>query len=149
MGMDIHRGMPLPLFACLDASGHTATLRDAVVEAQAEDHSSTTVFCDRFTLGAILFAQSITSRISRKELAYWRSWTKQNAARAVDVAADPSDWAPGIVHALSEAYLGLRAILRFFPINAAGVRRKAERRPSYFRPITQLDPIKEPARIST
>jgi hypothetical protein len=102
MGMDIHRGMPLPLFACLDASGHTATLRDAVAEAQAEDHSSTTVFCDRFTLEAILFAQSITSRISRKELAYWRSWTKQNAARAVDVAADPSDCVPGLVHTLSE-----------------------------------------------
>jgi D-aspartate ligase len=113
MGMDIHRRMPLPLLACLDAAGYKAALRDAVAKAQAEDEASSIVFYDRFTLGAILFAQIIASRISREDRAYWRAWTKQNAAFAVDVASDPSDWAPGIVHALSEVYLGLRAIPRF------------------------------------
>ena len=65
MGMDIYRGMPLPLLACLDASGDSAALRDAVAKSQIEDDAARTVFYDRFTLRAILFAKSITSRISR------------------------------------------------------------------------------------
>ena len=113
MGMDIHRGMPLPLLACLDASGESAALRDAVAKAQAEDDAARSVFYDRFTLRAILFAQIITSRISSKDRAYWRAWMKENAFHAVDAAVDSGDPAPGIVHALSEIYLGLRAIPRF------------------------------------
>ena len=46
------------------------------------------VFCDRFTLRAILLAQTMTSRISPEDRAYWRAWIKQNAAHTVDVAAD-------------------------------------------------------------
>ena len=56
IGMDIRRGMPLPLLACLDAAGETALLREAVAKAQEEDDEQT-VFCDRFTLRAILLAQ--------------------------------------------------------------------------------------------
>ena len=41
IGMDIRRGMPLPLLACLDAAGETAALRDAVAKAQAEDEAAT------------------------------------------------------------------------------------------------------------
>jgi hypothetical protein len=40
-------------------------------------------------------------------------WTKRNVTHAVDVAADHSDPIPGIIHALSETYLGLKAIPRF------------------------------------
>ena len=57
IGMDIRRGMPLPLLACLDAAGETTSLREAVAKAQTEDDEQT-VFCDRFTLRAILFAQT-------------------------------------------------------------------------------------------
>jgi D-aspartate ligase len=113
VGMDIRRGMPLPLLACLDAAGETAVLRDAVAKAQAEDEDEQTIFCDRFTLPAILFAQAMTARISPEDSAYWRAWTKKNAAHAVDFAADDSDPMPGIVHALSEIYLGLKAVPRF------------------------------------
>src|SRR5437016_6002455 len=35
--IDIRRGMPLPLLACLDAAGETAALREAVAKAQAKD----------------------------------------------------------------------------------------------------------------
>jgi D-aspartate ligase len=128
MGMDIRRGMPLPLLACLDAMGETDALRDVVAKAQAEDETVGTVFCDRFTLRAILLAQTVTSRISPEDRAYWRSWINQNAAHAVDVAADSSDPMPGIVHALSEIYLGLKALPRFLrstqaaaPANARAV----------------------------
>jgi D-aspartate ligase len=112
MGMDIRRGMPLPLLAYLDATGQTAQLRIAVARAQ-QDEVADVVFQDRFTLALKLFADSITARISGPDRAYWRAWIKKNAARAVDVAADPSDPAPGIVHVLSEMQLGLRAVPRF------------------------------------
>lgn len=113
MGMDIYRGMPLPLLACLDAAGESAALRDAVAKARAGDDAAPAVFYDRFTLRSILFAQMITSRISRKDRAYWRNWIMENASHAVDAAIDPRDPTPGIVHALSEISLGLRAFPRF------------------------------------
>jgi D-aspartate ligase len=113
VGMDIRRGMPLPLLACLDAASETAALREAVAKAQAEDEGDQTVFCDRFTLRAILFAQAMTGRISHERLAYWRAWMKRHAAHAVDLAADDSDPMPGVIHALSEIYLGLKSFPRF------------------------------------
>jgi D-aspartate ligase len=125
VGMDIRRGMPLPLFACLDAAGETAALRDAVAKAQAEDEGEQTVLCDRFTLRAILFAQTMTTRISPADHAYWRAWMKQHRSHAVDFAADDSDPMPGVIHAFSEIYLGLKALPRFlhstpraFPVTA-------------------------------
>jgi predicted ATP-grasp superfamily ATP-dependent carboligase len=112
IGMDIRRGMPLPLLACLDAAGETTSLRDAVAKAQTEIDEET-VFCDRFTLRAILFAQTMTARISPRDYAYWRAWMKQHAAYAVDLAADDSDPMPGVIHALSELYLGIKSFPRF------------------------------------
>ena len=112
IGMDIRRGMPLPLFACLEAAGDTVALREAVAKAQAGQNEQT-VFYDRFTLNAILLAQSLIGGISSAHRAYWRDWKRQHAAHALDVAADPSDPMPGHVHALSEIYLGLRSLPRF------------------------------------
>jgi predicted ATP-grasp superfamily ATP-dependent carboligase len=112
IGMDIRRGMPLPLLACLDAVGETPSLRDAVAKAQTESEEQT-VFCDRFTLRAILFAQTMTARISYEDRAYWRAWMKRHAADAVDYAVDYSDPMPGIIHALSDIYLGIKAFPRF------------------------------------
>jgi PAS domain S-box-containing protein len=111
VGMDIRRGMPLPLFACLDAAGEREALREAVIEAQQNETEA--VFCDTFTLRAILTARTITGRISRKELGYWREWLKRHAAHTVDSVKDPQDRLPEIVHRLSEIYLGLRAFPRF------------------------------------
>lgn len=115
LGMDIRRGMPLPLLACLEAAGERAALEDAVTKAQMEETPGT-VFWDGFTLRAILLAQAVTSRTSREDRKFWRAWIKKNAAHAVDVAADRSDPMPGIVHALSEAYLGVRAIPPFLRV---------------------------------
>lgn len=113
IGLDVQRGMPLPLLACLDAAGETAALREAVENAKAEDQNPRAAFFDRFTLNAILLAQTLTGRISSADRAYWRTWTKQHAANAVDFAAAADDPMPGIVHALSETYLGLKAVRRF------------------------------------
>jgi D-aspartate ligase len=113
VGMDIHRGMPLPLLACLDAADERTALRVVVAMAQAESENIKTVFCDRFTLRAILFLQTLTARISRQDHSYWRFWMKKNAAHAVDAAVDDTDPVPGVIHALSEVYLGLKALPRF------------------------------------
>jgi hypothetical protein len=112
VGLDISRGMPLPLLAFLDASGQTEALREAVAKAQAENETPA-VCCDRFTLNAILFAQSIFSKAPRSDRKRWLSWVRQHATHCVDVAIDSSDPLPGIVHALSEMYLGLKALPRF------------------------------------
>jgi predicted ATP-grasp superfamily ATP-dependent carboligase len=112
VGLDVRRGMPLPLLACLDVAGETTALRDAVAKAQTEEDEQT-VFCDRFTLRAILLAQAITGRISHKDRAYWYAWIKQHAAHTVDFAADGGDPIPGGIHVLSEIYLGLRSLPRF------------------------------------
>ncbi|MGY4607014.1 D-aspartate ligase [Bradyrhizobium sp. USDA 4474] len=118
IGMDIRRGMPLPLLACLDAVGDTTSLREAVVKAQFGDDERV-VFCDRFALRAFLFAQAITSRMSREDRAYWRAWLRMNAADSVDCAADGSDPIPAIIHSLSQIHLGFKALPRFIGLSRA------------------------------
>ena len=113
IGMDIRRGMPLPLLACLDAAGDTTSLREAVGKAQAQAHNERIVFCDSFALRAILFAQTVTGRISPKDRAYWRAWIRKHAADAVDFAADGSDPIPWVIHTLSEIYLGVKGFPRY------------------------------------
>jgi predicted ATP-grasp superfamily ATP-dependent carboligase len=123
IGMDIARGMPLPLFAYLDAIGEEAALREAVTRAQATDEDAPFVFYDRFTLRAILAAKTLTGRISLKERRNWRAWASKNAGRSIDFASDTEDRMPGVIHALSEIYLGIRAFPRFLrstPRAAAG-----------------------------
>jgi predicted ATP-grasp superfamily ATP-dependent carboligase len=112
VGLDIGRGMPLPLLACLEALGDKIALRDAVKKAQAESDNQKVLY-DRFTLRAILFFLAATSRISQEDLAYWRSWIKRNAAHAIDLAAEKADPMPSVIHALSEIFLGLRSAGRF------------------------------------
>jgi hypothetical protein len=120
LAMDIRRGMPLPLLACLDAAGETEALADAVAKAQKVDENQQIVFCDRFLLEAILLTRTLTAEISRKDRLYWRSWKKQNAAHLVDPAADPSDPLPGGIHCLSELSLGLKTLPRFLFATSRG-----------------------------
>ena len=112
IGMDIRRGVPLPLLACLDAVSEFEALREAVSNAQLE-RDEQTVFFDRFTMRAILFAQSATARISREDNSYWQDWIKRHTAHAIDFSADAADPKPGLIHVLSEIYLGCKSFPRF------------------------------------
>ncbi len=112
IGLDIRRGMPLPLLACLEVAGETSALREELTKAQQE-RAEETVFFDRFTLRAILFAQTMTARISKKDRIYWRSWIKRHAGHAVDFSANETDPIPEVIHVLSEIYLGLKSLPRF------------------------------------
>ena len=112
IAMDVRRGMPLPLLACLGASGQTSELRDAVTHAQ-QTEDLPAVFCDSFTMRAILLAKTLSFRSSPAERTHWRNWKRKHAAHMVDFAFDWRDPMPGLVHALSESYLGLKSIRRF------------------------------------
>jgi D-aspartate ligase len=111
--IDICRGLPLPLLSYLDAIGEEETLREAVAKAQIERGHEKVILFDRFTLRAILFAKLMTSRMSRECREYWRAWMDENLRNAIDIAADRKDRMPGIVHAISEIQLGLKAVPRF------------------------------------
>lgn len=113
IGLDLRRRLPLPMLAYLDALGEAEAVRTLAAEAQAEDPAEQVVFCDNFTLHAILLAQALCLRARLKDLAYWRGWTKRNRAHMVHLASDPDDPMPGFVHVLSELYLGFRAAPRF------------------------------------
>jgi predicted ATP-grasp superfamily ATP-dependent carboligase len=113
IGMDIRRGMPLPLLACLDAAGETTSLRQMVQGAQADGWDARTVFCDRFTMNAILLAETMSLKTTRKKRSYWRAWQRLNKDHTVDFAFDVHDPMPTVIHALSEIYLGCRALPRF------------------------------------
>jgi D-aspartate ligase len=126
LAMDIRRGAPLPLLACLDAAKETDALRVAVAKALASNENPQTVFCDRFLLEAILFSRTLTGQISRSDRLYWQSWRKRNAGFIVGAAADATDPMPGVVHALSELYLGLKTLPRF-PSSTRGVGRSTLR----------------------
>jgi D-aspartate ligase len=113
LGMDIRRGMPLPLLACLDAMGDMETLREVAARAQSANENRNTVFCDRFLLETLLVARRLTSQMSRKDRTYWQSWKRRNVACTVDAAADETDPMPGYIHALAEINLGLRLLWRY------------------------------------
>ncbi len=124
LALDITRAMPLPLFGCLEAAGETEALREAVTKAQADQNQETTVFCDSFTLRAIVTARLLSARISREEFSYWRHWRKRHAGHTVDVVRDSRDRMPALIHVFSEIYSGLRAIskfLRMTPRTSAGI----------------------------
>lgn len=117
VALDIRRAMPLPLFACLDATNERAPLRKAVREAQQYDQSAPAVILDSFTLRAILLAKRFAGRGAATERQTWRDWLRQHRDHAVDLAFDREDTVPGLVHAISETCLGLRAIPRFLGSN--------------------------------
>jgi predicted ATP-grasp superfamily ATP-dependent carboligase len=112
VGMDILREMPLPLFACFEAVGEAAKLREVVQKAQ-EFRDEKFAFCDRFTMRAILLAQAVTGRSLPEKRAYWRSWAKLHSDHIVDFVANNEDRVPEIIHVLSEIYLGLKSLPRF------------------------------------
>jgi predicted ATP-grasp superfamily ATP-dependent carboligase len=113
MGLDISRGLPLPMWTYLGACGEESLLEVEMRRAANRTDGATSAFCDQFTFRAILTAMRITGRLSRVEAAVWKRWLEQHRAGIVDIAIDVRDPIPGFVHALSELKLGLQAVPRF------------------------------------
>ena len=112
MGLDIARGLALPIWAYLGACGQEALLRSDMSGAGVPD-GSPTAFCDGFTFRALLTAMMITGRLNKSEVARWKRWYKDHRARTIDAAMSSRDRLPGFVHVASEATLGLAALPRF------------------------------------
>jgi D-aspartate ligase len=113
MALDISRGLPLPLLLYLDAIGDREALDAALERAQIKAEHQKAVLFDGFTMRAILTAKTMTLRSTKNERLYWKSWRKRNSSHSMDVAVDKSDRMPGIIHAISEIYLGLKALPEF------------------------------------
>jgi D-aspartate ligase len=113
MAIDISRGLSLPFLSYLDAIGDAESLNAAVASAQRERRHHKAILYDSFTLRAILLAKAITSRTTYKEHAHWKSWMDANSSDSIDIAADSDDPMPGIIHAISEVQLGLKAFPQF------------------------------------
>jgi len=126
VGLDIHREMPLPLLACLDAFGDHHGLRETVGRALAYDQSQPAIIQDGFTIRAVLLAQTFAGASGRAQRSDWKSYMNKHASHAVDFAADRRDRLPALVHAASETLHGLRAIPRFL---RASARSSASMRP--------------------
>jgi len=114
VALDVHRAMPLPLLACLDAVGDRRGLREAVERARAYDQSQPVTIADRFTLRATLLVQALRGARGRAQRDKWKGWMRAHAPHMIDFVADRQDRLPALVHALSETQLGLRALPRFF-----------------------------------
>ena len=108
LGIDIRRGMPLPLLAYLDAAGEVEPLQATTTKAQNSDENQNVTFCDSFLLAALLVKWRLTGQMCHKDSAYWHSWKKRHAAHMVDAAIDPTDPIPGYIHALSEIKAALQ-----------------------------------------
>jgi D-aspartate ligase len=114
VALDIHRDMPLPLLACLDAAGDRRALREAIDRAHNYDQTRPATIQDGFTLRATLLAQRLRGAGGRAERDKWKGWMRTHAPHMIDFAADRRDALPAAIHTLSETWLGLRALPRFF-----------------------------------
>ncbi len=119
MGLDIHRGLPLPLLAYLDACDDRQALAAAVESARSEDKQKRLVLFDKFTMRAILFANRFFGLFGSHDAGYWRAWVRRNGKDAIDIASAEGDPLPRVIHALSEINRGIKAFPRLLNLGSA------------------------------
>jgi D-aspartate ligase len=122
MGLDIARGLPLPMWTYLGACGEESFLQLEMQRPLIRRDGRASAFCDQFTFRTLLTAMRITGRLSGVEVAAWKRWFEEHRADAVDIAIDMHDPIPGFVHVLSELKLGLQAVPRFLSAPRAASR---------------------------
>jgi predicted ATP-grasp superfamily ATP-dependent carboligase len=111
LALDIKRGMPLPLFACLEAAGMHSELRSEIDRAQRCDFHG--VLLDSFTFHTLMAAQRLTGRTTVTEQRLWKQWIEENAAHTIDLVESDGDRLPAWFHMIAQVYRGLRAWPRF------------------------------------
>jgi predicted ATP-grasp superfamily ATP-dependent carboligase len=99
MAFDIARGMPLPLFAQLAASGDVGGLAKEVEKSRTHSGNSASAFTYRLHLGELLFVQRLTGTISREEASQWRRWYDSHRGHLVDAVRKDGDGIPSLVDA--------------------------------------------------
>ncbi len=99
MGFDIARGLPLPLLVWHAARGDRERLDEAIVRARRWRPRGSAVYCHKAMLDLVLTLQGLSGRMSRADVARWRSWYERHRTGAVDAVHDPDDRLPTLVDA--------------------------------------------------
>ncbi|MGC4121425.1 MAG: carbamoyl-phosphate synthase [Myxococcales bacterium] len=99
MAFDIDRGMPLPLFAYLAATGDREALKAEVEHAQLREARSqpARAYTHHFIFEVLLRGQGASGRLTRDEVRTWRRWLQDHGAWTTDAVADPDDGLPALV----------------------------------------------------
>jgi D-aspartate ligase len=116
MGFESARGLQLPYLAWLGALGERTQLAEDLVRARAWHSDGGYVYCNRFFLGATLFLQGLSGRMSHEEQTRWRAWLDEptKSARAFDPMENPADPWPAVVSKVREIYWAARHPRSFY-----------------------------------
>jgi len=107
MHFECARGLPLPVFAYLAATGDRVGLRalaDSAAGFDSRGYRYAFRFGHRFHLGL----RRLAGTTSAEEAARWSGWMEAEGGRLVDPSLHPGDSAPGRVQALAEVWGALR-----------------------------------------
>ncbi len=101
MAFDVARGLPLPYVIALRAAGKDAEADAALDVAARWVPGGKHVYCHELMLDLVLGLQGLSGQMTRAEVQRWRTWLRENRARATDAVRDPDDRMPALVDAAS------------------------------------------------
>lgn len=115
MAFDIARGMPLPLFAWLAATGDRQRLRAAAERARSPAaKSGAEGYCNRFDLELLLKLQRMAGKIDREEERRWHDWQEARSGKISNPVYDRADWRPAVAQMLQHIVGYLRHPRAFY-----------------------------------
>jgi D-aspartate ligase len=103
VGLDVARGLDLPLLAYAAAMGDEETVTRLVAAAPPGEASSH-VFCNGIGLRTLLEAQRFFGTMSADEVAHWRAWSHDPSKILVDAVASDDDPRPYFAEVLGQIY---------------------------------------------
>jgi predicted ATP-grasp superfamily ATP-dependent carboligase len=112
MGFDTARGIPLAYLTWLGATGNERALQGELARAARAGSADATIYTHRFIFELLLLAQRLGGSLSSDERDRWKRWYADHRGTSVDASADRRDPLPGLVHAASELWPGVRALRR-------------------------------------
>ena len=95
------RGLQLLVAGALGGAGQDADADRVLEEAARWQPAGKHVYCHELMLDLVLGLQGLSGQMSRDEVKRWRSWLRDNRARATDAVRDPDDRKPALVDAAS------------------------------------------------
>jgi D-aspartate ligase len=108
MEFDVARGLPLPWLVQLASVGDEASLREAVLEAQAAGTRAELVYSDWVSFSSVQWAQSLLGKMSRSERMRWKRWRQNHVGRIVDASYAVDDQLPALFNLLQQCTGHLR-----------------------------------------
>jgi D-aspartate ligase len=110
MGLDIARGLPMPLLAYLAACRENEALENEMARSASALDIPNLVVRDGVRFWATVAVMRLLGLLGKAEQSSWTSW--DNRAKVLDTVFDVRDPVPGLVHAVSEIRLAVKSIFR-------------------------------------